>query len=167
MPTLLDRTGRRADDWATAPEDLSGITAGSHVLLSLAQWQAEGVALAARGVKLGVLLAPADDPQALAPALSQLSLIAVDFPAFTDGRGYSTGRLLRDRYGWKGELRAVGDIGRDQLFYLSRVGFDSFALRDGENADEAVRAFADFSEAYQTSNDRGPLFERRVAGVRG
>lgn len=86
------------------------------------------------------------------------------FPQFTDGRGYSTARLLRERYGWWGELRAIGDVQRDQLFYLSRVGFDAFELNDGIDLQSALSAFADFSEAYQTSVERLlPLFRRRSA----
>ena len=98
-------------------------------------------------------------------------MIAVNFPQFTDGRGYSTARLLRERYGWKGELRAIGDIQRDQLYYLSRCGFDAFLLNDGLDAAQgdslrsvqnALSAFNDFSEAYQTSADQPvPLFRRR------
>jgi uncharacterized protein (DUF934 family) len=86
----------------------------------------------------------------------------VNFPKFTDGRGYSTGRLLRERYGYRGELRAIGDIFRDQLLYLSRCGFDAFVLRPGEDPQAALAAFGDFSEAYQAAVDRPlPLFRRR------
>ena len=89
-------------------------------------------------------------------------MIAVNFPQFTDGRGYSTARLLRERYGWKGEMRAIGDIQRDQLYYLSRCGFDSFLLNEGFDPQEALTAFNDFSEAYQTAVDQPvPLFRRR------
>ena len=88
--------------------------------------------------RIGVLLGPADDPAALVHDLPQLALVAVDFPHATDGRGYSTARLLRERYGYTGELRAVGDVGRDQLFYLARVGFDAFALREGEDVAGAL-----------------------------
>jgi uncharacterized protein (DUF934 family) len=90
----------------------------------------------------------------------------VKFPSFTDGRGYSVGRLLRERYGWTGELRAVGDIQRDQLFYLARCGFNAFALREGEDVDAALTAFADFSERYQASVDQPlPLFRRRESSA--
>lgn len=75
-----------------------------------------------------------------------LPLISVLFLAFTDGRGYSTARLLRARYGYGGELRAIGDVLRDNIFYLSRVGFDAMALREGEDAQAALAAFSDFSE---------------------
>lgn len=110
-----------------------------------------------------MLLAPSDDPATIADELPHLSLVAVDFPSFTDGRGYSIARLLRDRHHYEGELRAVGDILRDQLFLLSRVGFNTFALRDDQDVGAALSAFADFSEVYQAAWDRGPLFGRRFA----
>jgi uncharacterized protein (DUF934 family) len=94
--------------------------------------------------------------------MRHFALVAVNFPQFTDGRGYSSARLLRERYGWRGELRAIGDVFRDQLFYLARCGFDAFALRQGEDAQAALAAFDDFSDAYQTAADRPlPLFRRR------
>jgi uncharacterized protein (DUF934 family) len=109
-----------------------------------------------------VWLSVTDDPAAVAQDLAHFQLIAVRFPSFTDGRGYSTGRLLRQRYGWQGELRAIGHIQRDQLFYLARCGFDAFDLREGEDTEAALAAFGDFSEAYQTSVERPvPLFRRR------
>ena len=106
------------------------------------------------------------------PATSRhLSWSPVNFPQFTDGRGYSIARLLRERYGWRGELRAIGDVLRDQLFYLSRCGFDAFALRDDQDPHAALTAFDDFSEAYQASVERPqPLFRRRgpvLAGRHG
>ena len=107
-------------------------------------------------------LEPGDDPAAFAERLAGAGRVEVNFPKFTDGRGYSIARLLRERHGFRGELRAVGDIHRDQLFYLSRVGFDAFLLREGEDADEALAALRDFSEAYQASVERPlPLFRRR------
>ena len=101
----------------------------------------------------------------VAPDLKHFALVAVDFPHFTDGRGCSIARLLRERHGWTGELRAVGYVIRDVIFYFSRCGFDAFDLRPGEDAQAALSAFGDFSEAYQTSVERPqPLFRRR-AGV--
>lgn len=109
-------------------------------------------------------LEPHDDPSAVADRLACASRVEVSFPKFTDGRGYSIARLLRERYGYRGELRAVGDVQRDQLFYLSRVGFDAFLLREGEEAAAALAALTDFSEAYQASVERPqPLFRRRSA----
>jgi uncharacterized protein (DUF934 family) len=107
-------------------------------------------------------LEPADDPAAFAHRLGAVSRVEVNFPNFTDGRGYSIARLLRARYGYGGELRAVGDVQRDQLFNLARCGFDAFLLRKDEDADEALAAFDDFSETYQASAEQPqPLFRRR------
>jgi uncharacterized protein (DUF934 family) len=107
-------------------------------------------------------LEPHEDPAAVADRLGRTLRVEVNFPKFTDGRGYSIARLLRERYGYRGELRAVGDVQRDQLFYLARVGFDAFLLREGEDADAALAALEDFSEAYQASVERPlPLFRRR------
>lgn len=114
------------------------------------------------------VLEPGDDPAALVARtggrIDALPLIAVRFPAFTDGRGYSIARLLRERHRYRGELRAMGDIGRDQLHYLARCGFDSFELREGEDPGAAQAALAEFSEAYQAAADEPvPLFRRRAA----
>ena len=108
-------------------------------------------------------LEPADDPAKVAGELATASRVEVNFPKFGDGRGFSIGRLLRERYGYKGELRAVGQITRDHLFFLESCGFDAFELRDGEDAAEALAAFDDFSESYQASPARPtPLFRRRL-----
>ena len=97
--------------------------------------------LAARGEPTGLWLAPEEDPAEIAAALASLALVAVHFPKFTDGRGYSTASLLRRRHGYRGELRAFGDVRRDLLPFLERAGFDAFELRDGEDADAALSAF--------------------------
>src|SRR2546423_13156971 len=103
-----------------------------------------------------------DDPAAFADRLPHVARVEVNFPKFGDGRGFSIGRLLRERYGYKGELRAVGHLTRDLLFFLESVGFDAFELRDGEDAHAALAAFDDFSESYQASPARPiPLFRRR------
>ena len=94
---------------------------------------------------LGVLLMPDDEPEHLLPHFGKLSLVAVHFPSFADGRGYSTGRLLRARYGFAGELRAVGDILRDQLYFLNRCGFNAFELREDQDLEAALAAFTDYA----------------------
>ena len=107
-------------------------------------------------------LEPADDPAKVAGELVGATRVEVNFPKFGDGRGFSIGRLLRERYGYKGELRAVGQITRDHLFFLESCGFNAFELREGEDAAEAIAAFDDFSESYQASPARPvPLFRRR------
>jgi len=132
------------------------------VLVPLPLWQSARDALLARG-DAGVWLAPADDPTALADDVARLSVIAVDFPAFGDGRGYSTARLLRERFGYLGELRAIGDVQRDQLAYLGQVGFDAFVVRADRDLDDAVEALADFTDGYQSTVRRTPWFRRRAA----
>ena len=96
-----------------------------------------------------IRLEPADDPAAVAGELGRAARVEVNFPKFGDGRGYSLARLLRTRYGYRGELRAVGHITRDLLFFMESCGFDAYELREGENPQEALRSFEDFSHAYQ------------------
>jgi uncharacterized protein (DUF934 family) len=111
-----------------------------------------------------IRLEPSDDPASVAEDLGRAARVEVNFPKFGDGRGYSIARLLRERYGYRGELRAVGHITRDLLFFLESCGFDAFELREGENPHEALAAFEDFSESYQASVSRPvPLFRRRTA----
>lgn len=132
------------------------------VLVPLAVWQARKHDLVQReweqGDALGVWLAPDENPAELAADLGDLTVIGVHFPKFTDGRGYSTATLLRTRYGYRGELRAFGDIGRDQLAFLARVGFDAFAVAEPELA---IVGLDDFSESYQAAaNQPLPLYRR-------
>ena len=109
-------------------------------------------------------LEPTDDPAGVAERLARAARVEVHFPKFGDGRGFSIGRSLRERYGYRGELRAVGHITRDHLFFLESCGFDAFELREGEDLDAALAAFDDFSESYQASPKRPlPLFRRRLA----
>ncbi len=109
-----------------------------------------------------VRLEPTDDPASI--SLEGVTRVEVSFPKFGDGRGYSIARLLRSRHGYRGELRAVGHITRDLLFFMESCGFDAFELREGEDARAALAAFEDFSESYQASVARPqPLFRRRGA----
>jgi uncharacterized protein (DUF934 family) len=111
-----------------------------------------------------LVLQPADDPAAFAHRLAGIKVIAINFPRFGDGRGYSIARLLRERYGYKGELRATGEVARDHLHAMAQCGFDAFELREGEDPQEALAAFGDFSETYQaTVAQPQPLFRRRLA----
>jgi uncharacterized protein (DUF934 family) len=167
MPKLIIDRGL-ADDRFTLLRDaksLADLPDGAPVIVPLALWIDWRAALIARG-DVGVVLSPADDPAKIANDVARLPLIAIDFPTFTDGRGLSTARLLRDRYRYGGELRAVGDIQRDQLFALAQVGFDAFAIKDGRDPDEALASFADFDSVYApTTRMPQPWFRRRVAGA--
>jgi uncharacterized protein (DUF934 family) len=132
------------------------------IIVPLALWDGQRENLLARPGRRGVWLDSHEQPAAIAGDLKLFGVVAVSFPKFTDGRGYSIARQLRERYGWKGELRAVGDVFRDQLFQLSSCGFNAFALREGEDPREALAGLSDFSDAYQSSVERPlPLFRRR------
>jgi uncharacterized protein (DUF934 family) len=110
-----------------------------------------------------LVLEATDDPAAVAAAVGQAQVIAVNFPKFSDGRGYSLGRLLRERLGYKGELRAVGEVARDHLHAMAQCGFDAFQLREGEDPQEVLGAFGDFTDIYQaTAAQPQPLFRRRA-----
>ncbi len=149
------------DPWVLVEKGAADIS-GAHVLVPLATWIAWRGELARPG-RVGVWLAPDDDPALLVADVHALSLIAIQFPKFTDGRGYSSAVLLRHRLGYKGELRAFGDVGRDQLLYLRRCGFDSFSLPAHRDPQAALSAFDDFSVRYQGSvDDPLPLFRRRA-----
>jgi uncharacterized protein (DUF934 family) len=110
-----------------------------------------------------LVLEPTDDPATAAVAVGLAQVIAINFPKFGDGRGYSLARLLRERHGYKGELRAVGEVARDHLHAMALCGFDAFQLREGENPQEALTAFGDFTEQYQATTAQPlPLFRRRA-----
>jgi uncharacterized protein (DUF934 family) len=133
------------------------------VIFPLAVWLARKDEILSRPT-IGLLLQPADRVEDIAGELASFALIAVNFPKFVDGRGYSTAALLRQRYGYTGELRAVGDVLHDQLFFMRRVGFDSYALKDGKNLPYAIEAaFKPFGDAYQGATDQAqPHFRRRA-----
>jgi len=145
---------------------LADVPAAGDVVVPLQLWIEHRDALVGRTGRTGVWLDGAEGPEALADDAQRLPLIAVKFPKFGDGRGFSTGRLLRERYGFRGELRAIGDVLRDQMIFLHRCGFDAFALRDDQNVEAAVAALDDFSEAYQASVVQpAPLFRRRLTSA--
>jgi uncharacterized protein (DUF934 family) len=162
------------DDWniVRAAEDgvlpsVDALPAGK-VLVPLALWQAQREALSAARSRdqLGVWLAPDSEPADIAGDFEQIALIAVDFPKFGDGRGYSIARLLRERYGYTGELRAIGDVLRDQLRFYERCGFNAYALREDKDINDAVKAFTEFTVQYQGAFDEpSPLFRRREAAA--
>lgn len=163
MSTLIRQRGIERDDWRLVRSADEVAADGEDVIVPFAVWRADAEALRTRSGRTGLWLAGADDPAELAALPPWPALIAVQFAAFTDGRGYSIARLLRERHGYRGELRAIGDVQRDQLFELARCGFDAFALRADQDPAAALRAFADFSEVYQAAADRGPLFARRFS----
>jgi phosphoadenosine phosphosulfate reductase len=126
---LFKNGGFVPDDWRPL-EPGEDVPPSGKVLLTVAQWMAWDVRTAFGDAPLGLLIEPGQDLEALASGLDRLAMLAVAFPKFTDGRGYSLARKLRGHYGYKGELRARGDILFDQLQLLARCGFDSFEIKD-------------------------------------
>lgn len=155
-------------EWITVDAEGDLPASDENLIVPLARFKEQREDLIGRNGGLGVLLNPGDAPEDLAADLDRLSIITVNFPAYTDGRGYSYGRVLRERMGFKGELRAVGDVLRDQLLYMHRCGFDSYDLNvDGETALTKVRAaLKEMSVYYQPTGDgratAASLRERRT-----
>ena len=153
------------DDWSVlrlqegeTSESVS-IPAGK-VIVPFSVWQAQRAQLQDR-TPVGVWLSSDAQADVLKEDLAHFAVVAVDFPKFTDGRGYSIAYNLRTRLAYSGELRAIGDVLRDQLFYMQRVGFDAFAVRADKNIHDALKGLTDFTEKYQTSwDEKTPLFRR-------
>ena len=169
MSQLIKHGSAVVDSWKTL-EIAEGETAetvalpAGDVIFPLAVWLARKAEIIAGHPRIGLLLGPDERVEEVAADLDHFIVIAVHFPKFVDGRGYSTASLLRQRYKYQGEVRAVGDVLHDQLFYMQRVGFDSYALKDGKSAVHAVEAgFSPFSDAYQASTSQPqPYFRRRA-----
>ena len=139
--------------------DAEPAPAGADIIVSFGRWRRERDTLSAHDGKLGVSILGDQDLDELARDLDRFALIALDFPKFTDGRNYSNARLLRERHGYRGELRAIGDVLRDQLFFMARCGIDSFALAAGRDPQEALKSLKDFSVVYQPAEDgAGPVW---------
>ncbi len=153
------------DDWnvlrLSADETPEGVAvAAGKVIVPLKVWQAQRNSLQKRA-DIGVWLGSSERAEDIQNDVAAFRVIAVDFPKFADGRGYSIAYQLRNRMGYRGELRAIGDVLRDQLFYMQRVGFDSFATRQDKDIHEAQKGLRDFSISYQASTDNtSPLFRR-------
>ena len=159
------------DDWIHL-DDAAPLPASAKVIVSHARWQADKAALKARR-NVGVALTPTLDVDELKDDLPVLPLVAVPFGFIQpkpeggrsfDGRGYSQARLLRDRHAYTGEIRAVGDVFRDAMFYMHRCGVNAFELKAGADLQDALKAFRDFSFGYQgAADDPTPIFRRRRA----
>ena len=138
--------------------------ADGNSIVPLAVWQARKDEILAHQRPIGIWLDSHEGPEAIATDLGRFTVIAVNFPKFADGRGYSTARLLRERYSYRGELRAIGDVLQDQLYFMKRCGFDAYAVRPDKDIDAALAGLNDFSESYQSAVDQPqPLFQRRSA----
>ncbi len=163
MRIIRDR--RIVEDTFVHLDEHAPVPSGVGVVLPWSRWLAERASLADRGAPVGVRVAATIDLATLVEALSSLAVVAIEIPKFTDGRAYSLARRLRGEAGFSGELRAVGDVLRDQLLFLSRCGFDAFELAPGRSLEDALEAFGDHERHYQSSADRTrPLWTRPSPG---
>ena len=156
MRRILRRHEIVADEWRHFGEDASD---ADGLIVPLAELRKDSGSWLARPGRLGVRIAPAESVESLADLVPRLAIVAVEFPGVGDGRGFSYGRLLRDRLSFKGELRAVGaGVKQDKIFLLARCGFESFELPAEENAEEALQAQRRYDVVYQPGE--------AVAGIR-
>lgn len=152
------------DTWHLLPSEstIDDVSAHDYVILPLALWLENKEPLQSRQEKIGVWLNSSEEIESIAEDLTTLPLIALEFPSFTDGRHYSSARILRERYQYKGEVRAIGDVLKDQLFAMHRCGFNSFVIKQGKDIENALLSLNDFSETYQGAVvEPLPLFKRR------
>ena len=160
MALIKNHAVAPCEPWTRVDDDVA-LPDRTDVLVSVSRWLSETEVLRARTCKVGIVVQPGDDVLRLHGTLDGVDMIAVVFPKFTDGRGYSSARLLRDRLGWRGELRAIGDVLPDQVFFMRRVGFDAFDLADGKSPETALEQLKTFSVTYQAAADTDrPLFRR-------
>ncbi len=151
------------DDWQLIREiaDDAPLPEG-HVILPFDYWKAHAEELIEKNSQQAIWIDGDTETDVIVEDLPRLDLIALDFPAFKDGRSYSHARLLKQRYNFTGELRAIGDVLRDQLFYMLRCGFDSFQIREDKDAEAALAGFLDFSVRYQAAaDDAVPIYKLR------
>jgi uncharacterized protein (DUF934 family) len=149
----LIKDGELVEDSFTDATGSGTLPAAGPVLVSCEQWQAQRTVLLARGTPLGVRLRSDQAPELIAADLSHLALVALEFPKFRDGRAYSYARLLRERHGFTGELRAVGEVLLEQLFFMLRTGFNAFELDSADPLGEYRTALGDLSVFYQPTGD--------------
>ncbi len=157
MRILIDHQGLIADRWARFDGDASVLPVGVSVLLPVDEWIDRASVWRAHVGRVGVVLGATDDPLRLDTTLSQLSLIAIEFPQTTDGRGFATARQLRGRLGWRSTLRATGRISADQVPLLARYGFDEFELADAGQAAMAKRLLAQSAPASRPDVGVSPV----------
>ncbi len=150
------------DHWLHVPEGARAGGAGA-VTVALQDWRRHRDALARRGPPVGVRLRAADDIEDIVGHLDVIDLVAFEFGSFTEGRGYSHARILRERHGYRGEIRARGDVSRDRLAFMERCGFNAFELRPDDAAEGALGAFSEISEVYQPAADTRPAIASRRA----
>ena len=157
----LLKNGQLIEDLWTILEQEQDPLEVEYPVISLDFWKANKIKLAGQNKSLGILLRAEDSPEEISDSINSFSLIGIDFPIFSDGRGLSSARLLRERYSYSHELRAVGDIRRDQYLFLLRCGFDAFEVKETIDLGEWSNAAKEVSVFYQPASDESPWVIRR------
>ena len=166
MPSLISRCETIKDAWVKL-EDVQPIDDCRNVIVSLQRLKQQWVSLIRLPVNIGVMLEPTDSVDDLLPFLDRLRIVVLQFETFADGRAFSQARLLRDRYSYRGDIRAVGDVLCDQFCFMQRNGFNQFELAAGEDIDLAFRTFSEISLTYRTEvknlrSNSGEISSRRI-----
>ena len=154
MPLI--KNGTFADDEWVSVGDEDALPSEGGVIVSLTRWLAERDTLLGRNTPLGITLAAGEVPDAIVNDLDRLQLVAVQFPIYKDGRGYSSARLLRERHGYEGEIRATGEVLYDQWFAMNRCGIDTFEVAEGTTLAAFEAAMNELSLVYQRTGDGRP-----------
>ncbi|MEQ9070346.1 MAG: DUF934 domain-containing protein [Gimesia chilikensis] len=167
MQTLIKNGELATNSWtvlktATGPEVLQVMPPGRNLIVPLTFWQSYPQELADYNAEIAIWLDSHENVNDIGDKLHDFPLIALNFPVFSDGRSYSNARELREHFNYQGEVRAIGDVLRDQLYYMSRCGFDALEIRHDQDAQACLAALHDFSTNYQaTVAEPLPLFRRR------
>ena len=166
MPKLSKNGELLADNWQVLAKDATSSLGelGAGNWLVHIKWFLQNQEFLTDASNVSVWLDSDDEAASVADLVKRLPVIGVNFPVFTDGRGFSIGRTIRERYQFAGELRAIGNFMQDQLFYLKRCGFDAFAVTESAPIESMAQSLQDFSDFYQAAVDQPlPLFRRRIA----
>lgn len=156
------KSGHIVDDQWTQLEDEDALIAGSQVTVSLKRLESLSESESQAPSRLGVRIGPDEDVNQLKAHLKGVDLVVLTMNPFTDGRSFSQARILREQLGFQGEIRASGDFLRDQMYYLHRLGVDSFEFAEGTDLNDRLKAFTEFTVTYQAAQDEPqPLYRRR------
>ncbi len=161
MPKIIKDQQIQDDSWQLVAKDATDNLPAGDIIVPVEFWKENTEDLSQRG-NVAVWIDAGEEAESIAEDLDKIAFVAINFPAFTDGRGYSYARLLRERYSYQGEIRAIGDVLQDQLQHMTRCGFNSFSLKEGKNIETALAGLKTINEPYQAATDLPPLFRRRV-----
>lgn len=164
MGALIRGGAITTDDWQLLADDAE-LPAGGKFIIDLARWQALAASAEAPQAELGLRLGNDLDVESLWPEIGHAKLIALEFPGAADGRAYSQARILRNRLGYRGEIRAVGAVIGDQLFEMSRCGFSAMELREDQDPETCLRLLQGFSASYQAAADQRRSVRRQRQGA--